>query len=101
VAWVSGHNVGDEYLGLDPDFGPWRDTHVRLKGPVASATVGTPNFEVTALTADRKFGSQMEAIFLDDFAHASIISHDQLDEKPCCWHLAVNMSRLAAPVLQL
>jgi cardiolipin synthase len=35
VAWVGGHNVGDEYLGLDPDFSPWRDTHVRLEGPVA------------------------------------------------------------------
>lgn len=34
LAWVGGHNVGDEYLGLDPDFSPWRDTHVRLEGPV-------------------------------------------------------------------
>jgi cardiolipin synthase len=34
VGWVGGHNVGDEYLGLDPDFTPWRDTHVRLEGPV-------------------------------------------------------------------
>ena len=34
TGWVGGHNVGDEYLGLDPDFTPWRDTHVRLEGPV-------------------------------------------------------------------
>jgi len=34
TGWVGGHNVGDEYLGLDPDFSPWRDTHVRLDGPV-------------------------------------------------------------------
>ncbi len=34
LAWVGGHNVGDEYLGLDPDFSPWRDTHVCLEGPV-------------------------------------------------------------------
>lgn len=34
VGWVGGHNVGDEYLGLDPEFSPWRDTHVRLEGPV-------------------------------------------------------------------
>jgi cardiolipin synthase len=32
-AWVGGHNVGDEYLGRDPDFSPWRDTHVRIDGP--------------------------------------------------------------------
>jgi cardiolipin synthase len=34
-AWVGGHNVGDEYLGRDPGFGPWRDTHVRIEGPAA------------------------------------------------------------------
>jgi cardiolipin synthase len=34
TGWIGGHNVGDEYLGLDPDFSPWRDTHVRLEGPV-------------------------------------------------------------------
>lgn len=34
TGWVGGHNVGDEYLGLDPDFSPWRDTHVKLTGPV-------------------------------------------------------------------
>jgi cardiolipin synthase len=34
TAWVGGHNVGDEYVGLDPEFTPWRDTHVKLEGPV-------------------------------------------------------------------
>ncbi|MCU0304434.1 MAG: cardiolipin synthase [Thermoanaerobaculales bacterium] len=33
VAWVGGHNVGVEYLGEDPDIGPWHDVHVRLEGP--------------------------------------------------------------------
>lgn len=32
--WIGGHNVGDEYMGLDPRFTPWRDTHVKLSGPV-------------------------------------------------------------------
>ena len=36
TGWVGGHNVGDEYLGLDPDLSPWRDTHVRLDGPVVT-----------------------------------------------------------------
>ena len=31
--WLGGHNVGDEYLGLVPALSPWRDTHVRLRGP--------------------------------------------------------------------
>lgn len=34
VAYVGGHNVGDEYLGLDPKMSPWRDTHVEVRGPV-------------------------------------------------------------------
>jgi len=33
IAWIGGHNVGDEYLGKDPAFGHWRDTHVRIEGP--------------------------------------------------------------------
>ncbi|HEY4202294.1 MAG TPA: cardiolipin synthase [Devosiaceae bacterium] len=36
-AWVGGHNVGNEYLGKDPHFGHWRDTHVHLTGPAALA----------------------------------------------------------------
>ncbi|HET9767575.1 MAG TPA: cardiolipin synthase, partial [Thermoanaerobaculia bacterium] len=32
-AWVGGHNVGDEYLGRDPEVGAWRDTHLRIAGP--------------------------------------------------------------------
>ncbi|MHA6730464.1 cardiolipin synthase [Devosia sp. A369] len=34
-AWVGGHNVGVEYLGENPKFGHWRDTHVRVSGPAA------------------------------------------------------------------
>ena len=33
--WVGGLNVGDEYLGRDPEVGRWRDTHVRIAGPAA------------------------------------------------------------------
>ena len=32
VAFLGGHNVGDEYVGKS-DFGRWRDTHVALRGP--------------------------------------------------------------------
>ncbi len=34
IAFIGGHNVGDEYLGLYPEIGPWRDTHVEVEGPV-------------------------------------------------------------------
>lgn len=33
VAFVGGLNIGDDYLGLWPDLGPWRDTHIRMEGP--------------------------------------------------------------------
>jgi cardiolipin synthase len=36
-AWIGGHNVGDEYMGRDPKFGNWRDTHVRIQGPATLA----------------------------------------------------------------
>ncbi len=248
TAWVGGHNVGDEYLGLDPDTSPWRDTHVKLEGPVALqlqatilsdwywavrqipelnweptaaeegdvpvmimpfspsqdyetaslffitalnsareriwlsapyfvpdegiikalelaalrgvdvriittgtpdswpvylaafsyidklrdtgirfyaykpgflhekvmlvddrvSTVGTPNFdnrsfrlnfEVTAMVVDKAFAAEMEAMFTDDFAHAELIDPADIDARPFWWKLAVNLSRLASPVL--
>lgn len=34
TAWVGGLNVGDEYVGLNPEIGNWRDTHVKVTGPV-------------------------------------------------------------------
>ena len=34
VGFVGGLNVGDEYLGGNPKLSPWRDTHVRVSGPV-------------------------------------------------------------------
>ena len=32
VGFVGGNNVGDEYLGKNPRFGEWRDTHLKLIG---------------------------------------------------------------------
>jgi len=37
TAWLGGHNVGDEYLGLGRR-GAWRDTHLRLRGPAVMST---------------------------------------------------------------
>lgn len=34
-AYVGGLNVGDEYVGRSPRFGPWRDAHLRITGPAA------------------------------------------------------------------
>lgn len=34
IAFTGGLNVGDEYLGKDEKLGFWRDTHLRLEGPL-------------------------------------------------------------------
>lgn len=34
VVYLGGFNVGDEYLGLNPKMGYWRDTHLRMTGGV-------------------------------------------------------------------
>lgn len=37
TGWLGGLNVGDEYLGEDPRYGAWRDTHLKLRGPAVLA----------------------------------------------------------------
>ncbi|WP_064091652.1 cardiolipin synthase [Rossellomorea aquimaris] len=37
VGYVGGFNVGNEYLGLNPKFGYWRDTHLRIVGSASLA----------------------------------------------------------------
>lgn len=34
VGFTGGMNIGDEYHGKNPKFGYWRDTHLRIRGPV-------------------------------------------------------------------
>ena len=36
-AFIGGLNVGDEYLGRDQRFGGWRDTHLKMRGPMVQA----------------------------------------------------------------
>lgn len=36
-AWIGGNNIGLEYVGKHKAFGPWRDTHARITGPVVNA----------------------------------------------------------------
>ena len=32
IGYIGGFNIGKEYIGADPRFGNWRDTHLRLTG---------------------------------------------------------------------
>lgn len=38
IAFVGGHNVGDEYVGRHRRLTPWRDTHLSIVGPAVLAT---------------------------------------------------------------
>ncbi|KAB7704787.1 cardiolipin synthase [Bacillus aerolatus] len=37
IGYVGGFNIGDEYLGRNPKFGYWRDTHLRIEGTAVHA----------------------------------------------------------------
>ncbi len=32
IGFMGGLNIGDEYLGKNPQFGAWRDTHLKIQG---------------------------------------------------------------------
>jgi cardiolipin synthase len=58
TAWIGGHNVGDEYLGKDPEVGAWRDTHARIRGP---AVLGAQ----LAFAEDWRWATDVLPAFLD------------------------------------
>ena len=37
LGYIGGFNIGDQYLGEDPKFGYWRDTHLRVAGQAVIA----------------------------------------------------------------
>lgn len=37
TCFIGGHNIGDEYLSLNPKVGNWRDTHLQIDGPATLA----------------------------------------------------------------
>ncbi|WP_166831336.1 cardiolipin synthase [Thalassoroseus pseudoceratinae] len=50
TGFTGGMNIGDEYLGLDPKLGYWRDTHMRIQGPAVL---------------------QLQQVFAEDWYHAT------------------------------
>jgi cardiolipin synthase A/B len=60
IGFTGGLNIGDEYLGRNPFFGPWRDTFARIEGPAVWGLqrVFTEDWDFSAvedLSADHYF----------------------------------------------
>ncbi|WP_370301625.1 cardiolipin synthase [Pseudooceanicola sp.] len=36
IGFVGGHNISETYLGRHPHYGHWRDTHLRITGPIVA-----------------------------------------------------------------
>ena len=37
IGYLGGYNIGKEYIGMEPRFGPWRDTHIRIQGSAVNS----------------------------------------------------------------
>lgn len=61
IGYIGGFNIGDQYLGADPKFGYWRDTHLRIAGQAVIAL--TARFGMDWNTTCRK--TKKERVNLD------------------------------------
>lgn len=57
------------------------------------------NFEITAMIVDRKFNSEVERMFLEDFANSRLMEPAEADEKSFWFRLLVRLARLTSPML--
>lgn len=58
VAFIGGHNIGDDYLSRNPEVGHWRDTHFRVRGPavlVAQQSFVRDFFHVSGVAPSAKW----------------------------------------------
>jgi len=86
-AFLGGLNVGDEYLGRDKRFGPWRDTHLKISGPTVQA------IQLVFLEDWNWAASEMPDLFWDSdpdagTATAAVIPTGPADEAES-WQLVV------------
>ena len=57
------------------------------------------NFEITAIIVDREFNTEVEAMFLEDFANSRKMKRGELAQNPFWFKFAVNLARLTSPLL--
>ncbi len=67
VAYLGGFNIGDEYLGLNPKLGYWRDTHLKIRGSSIS-------FINLQFLLDRRFATR-EDFSLDHYIPLETDNH--------------------------
>lgn len=60
TGFIGGMNLGDEYLGKNPRFGYWRDTHFRLRGEAVKWIQATFLSDWHALKKERIQGREYE-----------------------------------------
>lgn len=83
-AFVGGHNIGDEYMGRSRRFGRWRDTHVKVVGPVVR--------QIQVSFQQDWFWANRQALALDWTVHPTVngkqnalsLSTGPDDEIGCC-----------------
>ena len=84
-AYAGGLNVGDEYLGRDPDIGTWRDTHMALEGPLVQGLQLSFARDWYYGTRQELDGLQWEPTASDhDDATALVLASGPADELETC-----------------
>jgi cardiolipin synthase len=84
VAFTGGLNAGDEYLGRDPDMGPWRDTHVAVTGPVVQGLQLPFVRDWFYATRERVEGLRWEPTAGDEDLRALVLASGPVDEVETC-----------------
>ena len=83
-AYVGGLNVGDEYLGRDPDIGHWRDTHLDVAGPMVQGLQLSFARDWFYGTRDRLPGLVWEPTASDDDQCGLVLASGPADELETC-----------------
>lgn len=85
ISYMGGINIGKEYLGLDPKFGFWRDTHLKIEGGASKVLRqvflkdwGEKIEEIRESTEKKALGSMVQIITSGPFSKASHIRNTYL-----------------------
>ena len=81
--FVGGHNVSNEYLGLQPPLSPWRDTHIEITGPaVAGIQMAFVEdwYWVTGQVPELQWRPASQAVNM----HCQVVPSGPADEQETC-----------------